>query len=207
MPPLDVAGVQRNMDIKTLCLGVLTEGEASGYDIKKYFENVFKYFYVAGFGSIYPALTELMREGAVTCREETQANRPDRKIYTLTPAGRDAFLKSLAATPPRHRIRSEFYVLLHFAHLLPAAHVRCMLDERLVDVNRVLQELQRALDASNSGECPFEPGQLFEVELGMATLTAHRDFIVEKRAALLESIDAGRDTGSDGALAPHRKNS
>ena len=35
-----------------------------------------------GSGSIYPALTELAREGLVTCREETQANRPDRKIIT-----------------------------------------------------------------------------------------------------------------------------
>ena len=49
------------MDIKTLCLGVLTQGEASGYDIKKHFECVFSHFYVAGFGSIYPALTELAR--------------------------------------------------------------------------------------------------------------------------------------------------
>lgn len=180
------------MDIKTLCLGILTEGEASGYDIKKYFEEVFKYFYVGGFGSIYPALTALARDGLVTCREETQQNRPDRKMYALNPAGRDAFLKSLAATPPRHRIRSEFYVLLHFAHLLPPERLSAILDERLVDVNRVLEELRRVLEASSQGECPFEPAQRFEVELALATLTAHRDFIATNRSALLESINGNR---------------
>ena len=187
MPPLNVAGVRRIMDIKTLCLGVLTEGEASGYDIKKYFENVFKYFYIAGFGSIYPALTDLARAELVTCREETQENRPDRKIYALTAAGREVFLKALATTPPQHRIRSEFFVLLHFAHLLPRERLAAMLDERLVDVNRILQELRHLRDTANSGECDFEPGQAFEVGLALATLTAHRDYIINHRAALLES--------------------
>lgn len=179
------------MDIKTLCLGVLTEGEASGYDIKKYFECVFSHFYVAGFGSIYPALTELAREGLVTCREETQANRPDRKVYALTTAGRDVFLKSLAGTPPRHRIRSEFYVLLHFAHLLPSERLSAMLDERLGDVTRTLAEVQRIADGFSSPDCDFTAAQRFEVELALATLKAHREFIASHREALLR--DAGKE--------------
>lgn len=176
------------MDIKTLCLGVLTQGEASGYDIKKHFECVFSHFYVAGFGSIYPALTELANAGLVTCREETQASRPDRKVYALTTAGREAFLASLVATPPRHRIRSEFYVLLHFAHLLPVTRLREVLDERLVDVNRTLQELQRVVAGFDDPDNPMTPAQRFEVELAQATLKAHRDFIAGHRDALLDGV-------------------
>lgn len=175
------------MDIKTLCLGVLTQGEASGYDIKKHFEDVFSHFYVAGFGSIYPALTELARDGLVTCREEPQQNRPDRKIYALTPAGHDAFLKSLVATPPRHRIRSEFYVLLHFAHLLPPERLDAVLDERLGDVSRTLQELQGVAANFDNSECHFTPAQRFEVELALATLRAHRDYIATHRDALVKA--------------------
>lgn len=175
------------MDIKTLCLGVLTQGDASGYDIKKHFEYVFSHFYVAGFGSIYPALTELAREGLVTCREETQANRPDRKVYALTPAGREVFLESLATTPPRHRIRSEFYVLLHFAHLLPAGRLGEVLNERLVDVNRTLQELHRVAETSSSVGRALSPAQRFEVDLALATLKAHRDYIAAHRDALVEN--------------------
>jgi hypothetical protein len=55
------------MDVKTLCLGVLTEGNKSGYEIKRCFEEAFSHFFVAGFGSIYPALAELSRAGLVTC--------------------------------------------------------------------------------------------------------------------------------------------
>lgn len=176
------------MDIKTLCLGVLTQGEASGYDIKKHFECVFSHFYVAGFGSIYPALTELARDGLVTCREESKSNRPDRKVYALTPAGREVFLESLAATPPRHRIRSEFYVLLHFAHLLPAERLGEVLNERLVDVGRTLQELQRVSESSSSVGRALSPAQRFEVELALATLKAHRDYIAAHRDELVNAV-------------------
>lgn len=176
------------MDIKTLCLGVLTQGDASGYDIKKHFECVFSHFYVAGFGSIYPALTDLARDGLVVCREEPQPNRPDRKVYALTDAGREHFLRSLAATPPRHRIRSEFFVLLHFAHLLSPARLRAVLDERVGDVTRMVQELQHVIDGCDRGECLLKPAQRFEVELALTALQAHRDYIVTHRDALLEAV-------------------
>ena len=55
------------MDVKTLCLGVLTEGDRTGYEIKQRFEEAFNHFFGAGFGSIYPALAELTRRGLVTC--------------------------------------------------------------------------------------------------------------------------------------------
>ena len=50
------------MDVKTVCLGMLSDGEASGYDLKKQFESSFGHFFAAGFGSIYPALSSLADE-------------------------------------------------------------------------------------------------------------------------------------------------
>ncbi len=79
------------MDVKTLCLGVLSMGDASGYEIKKVFENAFSHFYVAGFGSIYPALAELTREGLVVCSDIEQEKRPAKKVYQLTEKGLSTF--------------------------------------------------------------------------------------------------------------------
>jgi DNA-binding PadR family transcriptional regulator len=53
------------MDVKTVCLGMLTDGDASGYDLKKEFESSFGHFFAAGYGSIYPALGALARDGMV----------------------------------------------------------------------------------------------------------------------------------------------
>jgi hypothetical protein len=41
------------MDVKTLCLCVLTEGDKSGYEIKRCFEEAFSHFFSTGFGSAY----------------------------------------------------------------------------------------------------------------------------------------------------------
>ena len=48
------------MNVRTLCLGILSLQEASGYEIKKDVEDgVFCHLIDASFGSIYPALTQL----------------------------------------------------------------------------------------------------------------------------------------------------
>ncbi|MDX1443526.1 MAG: PadR family transcriptional regulator [Gammaproteobacteria bacterium] len=177
------------MDVKTLCLGVLSEGEATGYDIKKYFECTFSHFFVAGFGSIYPALADLTKQGLVTCREEAQDNRPDRKVYSLTEKGRAAFVESLEQTPPRHKIRSEFMVLLHFAHLLPRERVAAIIDQRLGDLTRDLQLIERFFQETKNGECHCEPGQEFGVGMVYEALKASRDFIVARRDAFLDHLD------------------
>ena len=54
------------MNVRTLCLGVLSLGEATGYEIKKLLESRFCHFYDASFGSIYPARTKLTGEGMVS---------------------------------------------------------------------------------------------------------------------------------------------
>ena len=181
------------MDVKNLCLGVLSEGDATGYDIKKYFECTFSHFFVAGFGSIYPALADLTKDGLVTCREEAQDNRPDKKVYSITASGRAAFVRSLEQTPPRHKIRSEFMVLLHFAHLLSRDRVAAILDERVSNITRDLQMLDGILAEECGGECQLDPGQRFGIGMVHEALRASRDFIVAKREEFLAELDGVKD--------------
>ena len=45
------------MNVKTLCLSILYEGEATGYEIRRLcVEGECSYFIEASFGSIYPCL-------------------------------------------------------------------------------------------------------------------------------------------------------
>src|SRR3546814_3831085 len=90
----------RDMDAKTLCLGVLSRGAASGYEIKKAFEEgPFSHFHQASFGSIYPALNALSADGLVAVRAQAQQKRPAKKIYSLTPKGRDRKSTRLNSSP------------------------------------------------------------------------------------------------------------
>ena len=43
------------MDAKTMCLGALMLGDATGYDIRKRVEETFSHFLDVSLGAIYPA--------------------------------------------------------------------------------------------------------------------------------------------------------
>ena len=132
------------MDVKTLCLGVLTLRDMTGYEIKKHFEQSFAHFFVAGYGSIYPALSDLTRAGLVSCQDVAQAKRPDKKVYSITETGRAQLAAALAETPPRHKVRSEFLVLLYFAHLLSSERLAEVLDQRVRDIDSMIASIDAA---------------------------------------------------------------
>jgi len=182
------------MDVKTLCLGVLSMGEASGYEIKKRLEDGFSHFYDASFGSIYPALNRLQQEGLVTCAFEAQSKRPDKKVYALTADGKLALVRELATPPVEDRIRSEFLVTMLFADLLPAGYVGELIDQRIAEHGRVLAAL-------TDKSCDGTPAQRFVAGYGEAMYAAAIKYLQDNRhlvesEALLAQV--GRDREENG---------
>lgn len=57
------------MDVKTLYLGVLSIGDASGYVIKNIIEGASSHVDAHGFGSIYPVLAGWAAGRGPTCGE------------------------------------------------------------------------------------------------------------------------------------------
>ena len=132
------------MDVKTVCLGMLTDGEASGYDLKKEFESSFGHFFAAGYGSIYPALNALAHDGLVDCRLIPQEGKPDRKVYRITePGGKQELLKALEKPNPSHKVRSEFLATMCFAHLMSREQVETVLDNRVKEAEQNLELFRR----------------------------------------------------------------
>lgn len=130
------------LNVRELCLGALTFGDASGYDLKKFFESTFSQFCAAGFGSIYPALAELAAEGLVRCTGGGRSGRSERKLYHLTESGRQAFVDSLLQASPTHRVKSDFLLVMYFGHLLPADHLQAFLDKRIAELERQIEFLK-----------------------------------------------------------------
>jgi DNA-binding PadR family transcriptional regulator len=167
------------VDVRTICLGILTRGDATGYEIKKLFEEGgYQHFVEASFGSIYPALNRLTEQGNVSVREEAQEKRPDRKVYSITPAGRATFLAALMGRLPEDRHRSPFAFAMLFCRLIPAARVSAMLDD-YVRRNRVLLEQIRRQDIER-----LLPGERFVMGLGQAIVAATLEFIETHRAEI-----------------------
>lgn len=172
------------MDVKDLCLGALTHGEATGYDIKKFFESSFSHCFLAGYGSIYPALAELTAEKLVSARTVPGQGGPSRKIYRLTEAGRKAFLTRLRKTVPQHKVKSEFLVLMHFAEHLPRERLDAILDERLEDIEHQLKLIETFEDRMTDPQAPHSPGARFVCGFGKAVMAAASNYILAHRSGL-----------------------
>jgi len=171
------------MDVKTVCLGMLTEGAASGYDLKKQFESSFAHFFAAGYGSIYPALSSLAEQGLVDCEEIPQDGKPDRKLYRITADGCQYLQKALQNTTPCHKVRSEFLAMMCFADLMDPADVEAVLDNRLGDIER-LQELFRDIETNYSND--WSKGMQFVLGFGKAMTAAMEQYISDNRHVLIE---------------------
>lgn len=170
------------MDVKTVCLGMLTDGEASGYDLKKNFESSFGHFFAAGYGSIYPALASLAEEGLVHCREIAQDGKPDRKVYRISAAGRKRLLEEFDNPAPNHKVRSEFLATMCFAHLMTARQIQTVLDSRIADIDGYLAMFDE-FDASCKERSAA--GMAFTVGLARAVMTAMKKYIEDNGHALV----------------------
>jgi DNA-binding PadR family transcriptional regulator len=174
--------VGRNlMDVKTVCLGMLTDGEASGYDLKKFFESSFGHFFPAGYGSIYPALSTLARNGLVEYELVPQDGKPDRKVYSITDKGRDALMEGLANPNPSHKVRSEFLATLWFAHLMPDEQVDTVVENKLEE----LDEFLKLIEEFAAGDCHgMGPGAQFVAGFGKHMASSFKQYIEMNRDLL-----------------------
>ena len=144
------------MDIRTLCLGILSLGDATGYEIKKMVgEGSFSFFSEASFGSIYPALTKLTDEGLITCRQQTQDNRPDKKIYSLTKLGVNSLEKALEDTQRPDRNRSDFLAAILFAEAIAPERIDALVVDRKQYHEGQIRILENMLDPDTSAASRF----------------------------------------------------
>jgi DNA-binding PadR family transcriptional regulator len=185
------------MDVKTLCLGVLKLGDATGYEIKKQFEEgPFAYFNQAGFGSIYPALNALLNDGMVTCRDERQRGRPDKKVYRLTAAGEAALTAALHRRPALDKLRSDTIFMLFFAEMLDETHLRATYDGYLSYFRRCFEHVS-SLD--NTG---ITPGRLFVRGLGAEFYETMATYLADHRERFFAELDAHQKAESPAKTGP-----
>lgn len=173
------------MDSRTLCLGALMLGDASGYEIKKlYEEGAFSHFYETSFGSIYPALTRLVQDGYANCTELAQDKRPDKKVYSITARGREAFAEALKLRPAPDEVRSDFCFIMVFGRLLPPALVMRMIESQIAFYRENLARMEGCEHAEDS-----PTGQLIH-GLGLAIYRAAAEHLERHKDAVLAQMTA-----------------
>jgi DNA-binding PadR family transcriptional regulator len=103
------------MSLESAILGFLNYHPHSGYDLKKNFDNSVRHFWPADQSQIYRTLSRLTEKEYVKMKKKPQEDRPDRKIYHITRAGRAALRHWLAGPPPKEDPRSASLIQVFFS--------------------------------------------------------------------------------------------
>jgi PadR family transcriptional regulator AphA len=118
------------MSLEHAILGFLKFRSLSGYDLKKVFEQSVGHFWSATQSHIYKALDTLHTDGLVEATEIVQSDRPNRKEYSITPAGIKELDDWLATPHGLAPIRSEWLIQVFFAQDLSNEQIVHLFTER-----------------------------------------------------------------------------
>lgn len=96
-------------------LGLLSHESMTGYEIKKRLDNSLRFFWGGSYGSIYPTLNQLEKEGMVT-KENTSSNGREKISYSITESGKECLKDWLEKPIEKDEIRFETLLKLFFGN-------------------------------------------------------------------------------------------
>ena len=102
------------MNLDHILLGLL-QTPATGYDLKRLFDQGIGHFWAAEFSQIYTTLKRLEAAGQLRSRKKPSTKGPPRRVYETTPEGREALERWLRSQPvvgdERHSYLAQLYLM------------------------------------------------------------------------------------------------
>lgn len=132
-------------------LALLAQGPAHGYELKQAMEKLLGAAYPQpNIGQIYVTLNRLEKAGLIEGEDIAQSNRPNKRIYKVTEAGREAVAAWFDEPTDEPRVRDEFFMKLALAPD-PSAQIALINKQRrhYLNVMRHLSKLAAAEDRDN----------------------------------------------------------
>jgi DNA-binding PadR family transcriptional regulator len=134
-------------------LALLAKEPAHGYELKLALEQTFGQAYPSpNIGQIYVTLKRLEQDGLVRSEDVEQTTRPNKRVYELTPAGREALRAWVNEPSDGPRVRDEFFIKLILAPMAGLAdRMELMNTQRrhYLGIMRNLTELQADADPAD----------------------------------------------------------
>ncbi|MBV8982414.1 MAG: PadR family transcriptional regulator [Acidimicrobiia bacterium] len=154
-------------------LGYLDLGPMTGWDLDRFVQVSIGNFWNVTRSQIYRELRTLTERGYV---KAGNAGPRDRVPYAITPAGRSAFKKWIAAAPPPDVIRSRLLLTIFFGHHLSSGRLREIAE---TERSRHQRTLERYL--------ALEPQLAGDPDQRLPLTTLH--FGMRYERAMIESLD------------------
>ena len=186
--------------VRHFILGLLNQHAMSGYDIKCFLESLSWLIGSPSYGSIYPTLKSLLRDGWVSVEVVSRPDRPPRKTYSLTEKGRqelDQWINQPAVQSPSLK---AFVMRLILATSLPHEHLMMQIEQRRDMVAEQIRSLEGTAHAYGNDA---RPEQRLALDYGMTIAAAELnwlDSVLDESSSLSResvTVDAGVRVAED----------
>jgi len=185
------------LSLEHAILGFLSSRPRSGYDLKtRCFDDEVKAFWNADQAQIYRTLERLKGARLVNATRRRQSGKPDRKVYEITPAGREAFAQWATTASPLPPARDAFLLQVYFAGDASDDAIVSLLAGRRAAHQARLEELRgQAVDLSRDHALPARVAALRQAAYdgAIATERATIDWLDD----ILEAVSDGLLPGSE----------
>ncbi|MEK3839168.1 PadR family transcriptional regulator [Paenibacillus sp. FSL P2-0136] len=170
------------MNSQDVILGILMKEASTGYQIKQSLENVFSNFYSSSYGTIYPTLARMEKEGLITKENVLQDGKPNKNLLTITPKGRECFNAYLLGPLEADSIRkSDFMMRLYFGEFVGYDKVIAWLKQAQEDSHTKLDQL---LEQYSLYKDEMHPAQIICIQIGIEEYKAKLTTIAEGLVSL-----------------------
>jgi PadR family transcriptional regulator AphA len=142
--------------LKYVLLGFLNYRPMSGYDLKQAINRSTVHFWHAELSQIYVTLKALEKDGLIESDVHEQAQRPDRRVYTICEAGRSRLAEwlsqPLTELSPRKEVlllklffaaqsdKQKLLAQLHVQRDLNAQHLEMIQGEMVEEIEQTTEE-------------------------------------------------------------------
>ena len=180
-----IMAIEKKIDC--VILGLLSHEDLTGYEIKKRMDTALKYFWGASYGSIYPTLRDLVKQGLAVKRNGAE-NYRNKIIYSITEEGRNYLKDWLRLPAERDELRYETLLKLFFCNEAGVLQATSHIDNFEEKIERELQYLISAAGTlkNNVSLDDTHKYYLLTVEFGIKTYRAYLEWCKEAKTMLKE---------------------
>lgn len=129
------------MDAGLMVLGFLMSGPKTGYRIKKITGKIVV-AYNLSLNQIYPVLKRLEEDSLVRKKVVIQTGKPNKHLYSITPAGKDLFYRKLTAAPEPFDYEIDFLTRMFFFRFLDNDRIIVQIEEEIASLEEQMADLK-----------------------------------------------------------------
>lgn len=119
-----------SMALAHAIMTALTDNDLSGYELARDFETSLGFFWHASHQQIYQELHKLAQKGWLNKREVHQSGKPNKIVYGMTKAGREALAEWIFGASKTQVAKDELIIKLYNLSPNNAAHLAAEITER-----------------------------------------------------------------------------